>query len=366
MRLRGLVLLLGVCAWHVPAGICQAKNVSSAGLKLALEIAAAQDPAPKSPVPDPQAIKYPTRRGAAAGQAYSHYLKGLIYSEDGSYGKALEELVAAKKLDPRSLHIRLKLSTILIRMGDVEKAEKELKEAKRIDSQNLDASLALLFLYSYRNDEPRIDSEYEYFLEKSNKINPDDLKISEYLGQFYFYKGRYKEAADIYKTIVEKNPEYAEGLFWLGYFYEELSRHKDAIAVWEKSVKLAPDYAPALNSLGYVYAEENVRLDEAEAMIQKALAQEPQNGAYLDSLGWVYFKKKDNVNAEKYLLSAIEALKDPVIYAHLGDLYVSLDKTEEAVKFYKEGLDNFPDDKDLKKKLETYGKAGRKDKIVEK
>jgi len=47
-----------------------------------------------------------------------------------------------------------------------------------------------------------------------------------------------------------------------------------------------PDNAGALNYLGYMLADRNVRLDEAQKLVSKAVELEPQNGAYLDSLGW--------------------------------------------------------------------------------
>jgi uncharacterized protein HemY len=98
-------------------------------------------------------------------------------------------------------------------------------------------------------------------------------------------------------------------------------------------------------------------------MIKKALEKEPENGAYLDSLGWVYFKKKDYKKAEEYLKKAISYIIDPVIYEHLGDLYIEVSNAEEAVKFYQEGLSNFPENKNLQEKCNKYGK---KDKVPEK
>ena len=48
-----------------------------------------------------------------------------------------------------------------------------------------------------------------------------------------------------------------------------------------------PENASALNYLGYMLADQNVRLQEAQDLVQKAVEQEPSNGAFLDSLGWV-------------------------------------------------------------------------------
>ncbi|MCM8820094.1 MAG: tetratricopeptide repeat protein, partial [Candidatus Omnitrophica bacterium] len=163
------------------------------------------------------------------------------------------------------------------------------------------------------------------------------------------------EAIKVYQDIVENNPKYTDGLFWLGYLYEETNRRQEAIRLWERVLEISPEHVLTLNSLGYIYAEEGINLDQAEIMIKKALEYEPENGAFLDSLGWVYFKKKDYKNAEYYLLSAHNLLNDPVIYEHLGDLYIQLNMPEKAIFYYKKGLEIFPKNIKLMEKLNMYG-----------
>lgn len=285
---------------------------------------------------------------------YGHYLKGLVSLEKGDYRVSLKELQKAKKLDPDSFFIRLRIATLLIRLGELDKAERELKEAKKIESDNFDASLALIFLYSYSQKDEKLEKEYAAFLEKAHQIRPQDARISEHLAQFYFYKNKTWEAVKIYEILYKNNPEDIDTIFWLGFLYEEAGNRKQAVSLWEKGAAINGGYAPILNSLGYIYAEEGTNLDQAEEMIKKALEQESENGAYLDSLGWVYFKKKDYEKAKEYLTMAVNAVKDPVIYGHLGDIYAELGDFEKAVMFLKEGLNYFPEDKNLRKQLEKY------------
>ena len=63
-----------------------------------------------------------------------------------------------------------------------------------------------------------------------------------------------------------------------------------AEAVFRELLALRPDFAPALNYLGYMNADRGVHLEEALALIEKAVALEPDNGSYLDSLGWVLYR----------------------------------------------------------------------------
>jgi len=290
---------------------------------------------------------------------YSNYIKGLLYAEKGEYLKSLEELERAKTGDPQSIHIRLKIASVLIRLERLDEAEVVLKEAKEIDPENLDLSLALIFVYSYGQRDEDLETEYEIFLKKAHDEKPKDIGISEYLAQFYFYKKRPQEAIDVYEKILESNPDYVEALFWLGYLYEDCGQRSKALETWERGADLDSSFAPILNCLGYTYAEEGIKLDQAEEMVKKALEEEPENGAYLDSLGWVYYKKGDIEKAKEYTLKAVGLIKDPDVYEHLGDIYISLGNQEEGVRYYQEGLLRFPDDKGLELKLKKYGKEDK-------
>jgi tetratricopeptide (TPR) repeat protein len=286
---------------------------------------------------------------------YSDYLKGLFYIEKGEYKLGLESLERAKAKDPKSVHIRLKIATVLMRLDKPDEAEKVLKEAKKLDPNDLDISLVLIFLYAYTQNDAELEREYEAFLQKAHELKPKSTDISEYLAQFYFYKKKPQEAIKIYEAILQTNPNYVDALFWLGYLYDQTGKRKEAIDIWKKGLKISPEYAPILNSLGYYYAQEGVNLSEAETMVKKALEKEPENGAYLDSLGWIYFKKGDLKKAEESLTKAIALIKDPEIYEHLGDLYIKLDNKDKAILYYQEGLTNFPDYTSLQKKVKQYG-----------
>jgi predicted Zn-dependent protease len=106
-----------------------------------------------------------------------------------------------------------------------------------------------------------------------------------------------------------------------------------------RALELKPDFHQALNFLGYLYVEENRNLDEAETMIRKALELEPDNGAYVDSLGWLYFKKGNASESLKELQKASLLLEDPVIYDHLGDVYLKINDRAKAKLNWEKSLE---------------------------
>ena len=93
--------------------------------------------------------------------------------------------------------------------------------------------------------------------------------------------------------------------FQLGATCERKGDYAQAEAYFRKSLRLAPDFAEALNYLGYMWAEHDMKLEEARALIERALKAEPENAAYLDSLGWVLFKLKQPKEALPYVLKAV-------------------------------------------------------------
>ncbi len=48
---------------------------------------------------------------------------------------------------------------------------------------------------------------------------------------------------------------------------------------------MKPGYADACNNLGYRWAERGENLEQARAMLEKAVRLKPKNVAFLDSLG---------------------------------------------------------------------------------
>ncbi len=99
-----------------------------------------------------------------------------------------------------------------------------------------------------------------------------------------------------------------------------------------------PDHATTNNNLGYNWANQGIRLEEAQAMIERAVEAEPASAAYLDSLGWVHYKRG---NFEEAVLSLSRARQaeggfNPVILDHLGDALYRLGRREEAVKVWRD------------------------------
>ncbi|MBN1405626.1 MAG: tetratricopeptide repeat protein, partial [Candidatus Omnitrophica bacterium] len=139
--------------------------------------------------------------------------------------------------------------------------------------------------------------------------------------------------------ITEIDPDFADAYFYLGVVYDKLKNSSEVKKYMQKAVEIEPDNAAALNYLGYTYADNGERLDEAIALINRALVKQPENGAYIDSLGWAYYKKGDFAMALQLLDKAAKLYgDDAVIYDHLGDAYMAVNDADNAVKAWKKSL----------------------------
>ncbi|MGI8991300.1 MAG: tetratricopeptide repeat protein [Bryobacteraceae bacterium] len=127
--------------------------------------------------------------------------------------------------------------------------------------------------------------------------------------------------------------------FMRGAMFERMKNYEGAEAAFRGVLKDDPDNAGALNYLGYMLADRNVRLEEADKLITRAVELDPQNGAYLDSLGWVYYRQNRLDQAEDQLRRALEKMsKDPTVHDHLGDVYFKQGKVKEAIAQWQASL----------------------------
>lgn len=113
----------------------------------------------------------------------------------------------------------------------------------------------------------------------------------------------------------------------LGY----LKRYDEAAQCYEEVLKRVPHHPLTLNNYAYLLAEANTRLDEAEAMANRALATEPNNPIYLDTLGWIYYRQGRYQQAVQLLEQAVQdAPQEPELRYHLGMAYWMRGRLPEA------------------------------------
>ncbi len=118
-----------------------------------------------------------------------------------------------------------------------------------------------------------------------------------------------------------------------------------------KIIKLAPENQHAYNALGYSFAERNIRLQEAQTLIEKALQLAPQDPFIMDSMGWVLFRLGKLKDAEDILRRAYALRPDPEIAAHLGEVLWVKGQKDDAQRLWRDANKKDPQNDTLKNTL---------------
>jgi tetratricopeptide (TPR) repeat protein len=169
-----------------------------------------------------------------------------------------------------------------------------------------------------------------------------DRDIYLNIAQVYERGRRYKEAEDAARTAeaIPGEPHDNEMVwFLLGAIYERQKFYDRAEVEFKKALEVNPRNGPVLNYYGYMLGDLGIRLDEAEALVQRALKEEPLSGAYLDSLGWIYYRENKLAEAEATLRKAVQRdSHDATIRSHLADVYAKSGRTDLAAIEWEKSL----------------------------
>jgi len=170
----------------------------------------------------------------------------------------------------------------------------------------------------------------------------------------------------LHEAQLEEDADFVNAKFYFNYgaAAEQAGLYDKAADLLRKSIALDPDNsAETFNYLGYMWADHNMNLDEAETMIRRALQSEPNNASYLDSLGWVEFRKGQFDRALNDLLQAAKTAprEDPVVFEHIGDTYLKLNRAREALESWQKALSLDPKNKNLADKIQATKKSIGKD-----
>ncbi len=180
-------------------------------------------------------------------------------------------------------------------------------------------------------------------------------------GRQLIEKKQYKEALDIFTTLVEQkdNPEY---YFNIGYIKTSQGKHSEAIEAFSMATRLDRLFARAYEEMGRAYklmgnhqkAEEYMqlaaeiymdtnKLGAAEDILNEILESGTQSLNVFNTLGVVFRKKGDPEQALKQYKKALKVHPDePYIYYNIGRLYLDMKKIESAKSYFEQALEKEP------------------------
>lgn len=185
-------------------------------------------------------------------------------------------------------------------------------------SYYVDAQLHLSEIYFAQG---KVATAYETLdaIQVADKI--DRVKILRAKAIFNGAEAKYTSAIDLYNQVLQIDPDNIDVLKAQSMLFYKVENFTEYEANLLRVLKQDNDDVDVLNALGYFYVEQNVKLDQAYALLSKALSLSPESYYVLDSMGWYYYQLEQYELALNYLNKAFKVEEDEEVLIHLVSAY---------------------------------------------
>ena len=285
---------------------------------------------------------------------------GLAYFKAGDFRNANRAFEAELARQPRSPDAaRL---TILIGMSHYGAREygaaiPYLKEAAMADQRNLPLRLSLAHCYLWTKQLDATLDVYKEILE----IDPDSAEADMIAGEALDEKGDNAGAVQQFRAAVKANPKEPNVHFGLAYLLWAQKRYDEAIPEFNAELASDPENSQAMVYLGDTYVKQN-QFEQARPLLEKALNYKSSVALNHLDLGIVFMETGDSDGAIRELGKTL-ALEPDNVNAHfrLAQLYRKVGKKEESrAEFAKaSSLNKKTDDKTLQRIMEANAHRDR-------
>ncbi|MEN6457348.1 MAG: tetratricopeptide repeat protein [Thermoguttaceae bacterium] len=244
----------------------------------------------------------PAIRGRLVAEKLSQ-LRGALSERDKpaaeEFARQAENL--AKKYLPQD---RLSMAIFQASLGKVDEALDLFERAwEKTDSQEFSRVCGAIWDNGVKFSDKQVD-RFNTIVEKASNKFGNPAQFQSMLAELRIRQARYAEAESLYREALEKNPN-------------------DAVA---------------MNNLAVLLALRGVKLDEALALVNRAVEIAGRVGAMLDSRATIYIARNDADNALKDMLAAVKDADTPVRLFHLAQAYQVGGQPKEAKEVMKKAL----------------------------
>lgn len=325
------------------------------------------------------------------------YRVGTTYSKEfrladqflqtGRYDQAEKQYLTLLKKNPKNSAARSGLALAQAELYKLDAAEKNAKEALAQNSKNAMAHAALGIIARnrtasldmfYRGQREQGLAQSAQSLETASRIEPKSPEIHNQLGVTYRFQGRYQDAFREFEQALKLDPDFSEALLNQGISKLDQGDVSGAKSVYTRAIKLNSKNHMAHYRLGEALLKQG---DPHQALnsFNTALALNPNNASILAKMAEAYdaqgntsaavttYRKAMHANpsympayvgianlydsrgdgelAMAELKSALNVNpKFNQARNQLGRLALVVDKPDQALQYYKESLQQNPND----------------------
>jgi tetratricopeptide (TPR) repeat protein len=173
---------------------------------------------------------------------------------------------------------------------------------------------------------------------------PDNTAALYFLSELSFERGDYDSAAHYIRMALQYDPENAEAQCNLGFILLEAGRFDDAEQYYLKALEANPHLPEAYLSLGNIYKEKG-QFEDAIRCYQKALQLNPDAPEVYSNLGIAYQKAGRHAEAAGYFETAVALNPDDAnMHYNLGIAFQENGRLDEAIQCYQKASQRNPGD----------------------
>src|SRR5262245_6439318 len=299
-----------------------------------------------------------------------HANLGYVLWRLGRATEAVTEERTALKLDEKNYTAHYQLGRFLLRIGDsklLTEAATHLRRAVEIDPRQYEARFELLATYRALGDiaqalsqldllqdarpsDPRVTYVAALLAADRNDLNtaingfrealrrdPSLYGAWQDLGMSYIKLNRWKEAAQTFAELTERQAESVEAAYLHALSLFNSGELKGAELEARRTLRLNAGVADAHTLLGIILASRGNQNGEAIEALQQAVALDPKNFDAQFNLGRVQYLTKDYANAVSSLTAALELRPDhSQARFFLGTTLEATGDSDAALKQYEE------------------------------
>src|SRR2546430_1993386 len=337
--------------------------------------------------------------GAHKADAFTHFVEGMAFEENGEMDRALEAYRKVLNVDPGQAQLAARVAGLLIQQEDFPQAIDVLKDAIKANPNNAEPYQQLAFIYlkylkktdqanDYANRAVTLNpGDIEGYqrlveievaagqekkalevLDRATKVRSNDANFWMRLGKLYvaiLFKSdsqpkpdELKRTNEIFKKAAEHAGDDPAVLKEIADYYAASQQLKEAIPLYLHVLELQPDDANAREKLATGFILTNQR-GKAVEMLEQIIKEHPEKYQSYDLLAQVLedearslqranrleeAKAKFAKVAANYEQSLLINPSHPSTYLHLAELLLGpLRDADRAVKLLTDARRRFPD-----------------------
>jgi tetratricopeptide (TPR) repeat protein len=307
-------------------------------------------------------------------EALDHFIRGVIWDQQGEPSRAISEYRVALRFDSSATSIYMAMAEDYLALQLPDDALMQLRTALRVDS--LDPHV-LEFLADVMSQTNQVDSAV-FYLERLVHNNPDEIPYRQSLVNMYLQQRRLEDAIKQLEEIKTSHPEQWEILgqlstlyiaqknydkalevtlqlyhsdtnddricFTVASLFAEMKKPVEADSFFAKAIKINSDDPRYYTNWAYFHLS-NSDYKRAVEILKKGTSHHPTAADMWALLGSAYQQSRLDSLALKACDTALELDASQVSpYITIGYIYDSRGDTNRALDVYEQALTIAPDD----------------------